>query len=153
MALSTQRGKIQKLKQHRNGQIILLQEPNPHRKKHKRLQQFSYVSGAREQAWHTEHAGKIWLLSYLQSSCEKVYWNPHTTQSCLNYDNISMMRIQGIKNSNQEMWELWKKCVLIYVNAKLITVETIHIIAGWEKKRAKEWGKLKYDLFELCKNF
>jgi hypothetical protein len=41
----------------------------------------------------------------------------------------------------------------MYVNAKMIPVETIPGIGGEGKKESNGKGKFKYDIFDTCKNF
>jgi hypothetical protein len=37
----------------------------------------------------------------------------------------------------------------MYINAKMITVETILDIRGWEMKENSGGGELKYDVFDI----
>jgi hypothetical protein len=46
-----------------------------------------------------------------------------------------------------------KKCIHMYVNAKMIPDETIPGSVGGEIKENGEGGEFKYDICDNCKNF
>jgi hypothetical protein len=58
--------------------------------------------------------------------------------------------VKAVKNVTVvDVPSIQEKCVHMYVNAKIIPVETIARIRGGEVKKSSGRGEFKYDIFDI----